>query len=385
MPSNLLDRLQSLGLDSSHFAIAPPNPMTPMKLFVVFPAAISLHLFALGVTASEPTPASPSPAPALTPSSGAGFPALQPVPQTGHLKDRPSATHFWFVAAGDNRPGDSGSPQPKTLAKILKDAQQFKPAFFLWAGDIVYGHEYHRKKLESQYREFFGIAQAAKVPVFNAPGNHEMDTVQKTDNETIETPDPKLHAVYLEIMKFPSGGPPYGAFNYGNSRFIALDTEEVGAPPEPTPTAPPTNKLKLDPGYVSQQQIDLLTQDLDANQAKAHIFVFMHHPIMPAKSGSALNPANAQALQALFAKYPNVSYVIAAHEHLYYNATGTTLKPADRQDPSPNGPSYLISGGAGAPLDSCPSGAGANCAANHHYLVFEVDNDTVRAQVVKVD
>jgi len=42
----------------------------------------------------------------------------------------------------------------------------------------------------------------------------------------------------------------------------------------------------------------------------------MHHPIMPAKSDSGLNQADAAALQALFQKYPNVSYVIAAHEHL---------------------------------------------------------------------
>lgn len=358
--------------------------MNLMKLTLVSIVAGLFLVLALGLTA-EPAPSTPSPTANVSPIPGAGFPALPPVPQTGQLQDQPGATHFWFVAAGDNRPGSSGSPQPKTLEKIFKDGPKFNPAFFIWGGDIIYGHEYHRTKLERQYREFFGIAQAAKVPVFNTPGNHEMDTIQKTANETIETPDPKLQSIYLEIMKFPKGAPAYGAFNYGNSRFIALDTEEVGAPPAPTPSATPTKKLKLDPGYVSQQQIDLLTQDLEANKAKAHIFVFMHHPIMPAKSSSALNPAIAQTLQALFAQYPNVSYVIAAHEHLYYNATGTTLTPADRQDPSPNGPSYLVSGGAGAPLDSCPNGAGPNCAAFHHYLAFEVDQNTVRVQVLAVD
>jgi hypothetical protein len=45
----------------------------------------------------------------------------------------------------------------------------------------------------------------------------------------------------------------------------------------------------------------------------------------------------------------------------------------------------VVSGGAGAPLDSCPNGVGPNCAAIHHYLVFEVDHDTVRVQVVTVD
>jgi hypothetical protein len=321
-------------------------------------------------------------APAQT---GTGFPPLPPVPRTGQLQDHSKATKFCFIAAGDNRPAASESPQPETLTRIFQDARKFKPAFFLWSGDIIYGHEYHRKKLEKQYEEFFGIAPLAKVPVFNSPGNHEMDTVQKTPSETIETPDPKLQALYLEFMKFPANAPAYGAFSYGNSRFIAVDTEEVGAPsPTPSPTASPSKKLKLDPGFVSQQQFDLLTQDLEANKAKAHIFVFMHHPIMPAKSSSGLNPANAAALQSLFKKYPNVSYVIAAHEHLYFNATGTTLTPSDRQDPSTEGPSYLVSGGAGAPLDSCPGSAGSNCNSFNHYLVFGVDGDTVKVQVVPV-
>ena len=335
--------------------------------------------------------------------TAAGFPSLSPVPKTGALKNDPKATKFWFIAAGDNRPASESLPQPDVLSQIFDDAQKFKPVFFLWSGDTIYGHENHRKKLEAQYKEFFGKAEHANVPVFNAPGNHEMDSVQKIGNEKIETPDSKLQALYLEFMKFPAGAPAYGAFDYGNSRFIALDTEEV-APPTPTPTATPTGtptatpgatatatatatpakKLKLDPGFVSPQQIDLLTQDLEANKSKAHIFVFMHHPIMPAKSSSGLEPAIATALQTLFKKYPNVSYVIAAHEHLYYNATGTTLAPVDRQDPSSQGPSYLVSGGAGAPLDTCPASACSNCGSFNHYLAFEVDGDTVKVQLVQI-
>ena len=313
------------------------------------------------------------------------FPLLSPVPKTGLLQNKPEATKFCFVAAGDNRPATEDSPQPQVLTQIFKDAQRFKPAFFLWSGDIIYGHEDHHKKLEKQYKEFFGIAQLAKVPVFNAPGNHEMDKVTKTSTEKIESPDKKLQDYYLEFMKFPAKAPPYGAFDYGNSRFIAVDTEEVGAPsPTPSPASTSGKKLKLDPGFVSSSQIDLLAQDLEANKAKAHIFVFMHHPIMPAKSSSGLNPSNAEALQALFLKHPNVSYVIAAHEHLYFNASGTTLLPPDRTDPSNQGPTYLVSGGAGAPLDNCPKRAGSNCGSYNHYLVFEVDGNAVKVQVVKV-
>jgi Calcineurin-like phosphoesterase len=317
--------------------------------------------------------------------TGTGFPPLPqvPAPKVGPLQDQPNATHFWFIVAGDNRPAASGMSQPQTLTGIFQDAQKFKPAFFLWSGDTIYGHEYHRTRLQKQYQEFFGIATLAKVPVFNSPGNHEMDTIQKTAGAIVETPDPKLQALYLEFMKFPPNAPAYGAFDYGNSHFIAVNTEEVGGP-TPSVSPIPGKQLNLDPGFVSRQQFDSLTQDLEANKAKAHIFVFMHHPIMPARSSSGLNSANASALQALFQQYPNVSYVIAAHEHLFFNATGTAMAPSDRQDPSANGPSYLVSGGAGAPLSSCPGSAGARCGSFNHYLVFEVDQDTVKVQVVPV-
>src|SRR5256885_9090101 len=89
---------------------------------------------------------------------------------------------------------------------------------------------------------------------------------------------------YLHFMQYPKDGPAYGAFDYGNSHFIALNTEDVGGPPAPTPTATPEKKLKLDPGFVSPQQLKLLKSDLEANKAKAHIFDVMHHPIKPLKS-----------------------------------------------------------------------------------------------------
>jgi hypothetical protein len=100
----------------------------------------------------------------------------------------------------------------------------------------------------------------------------------------------------------------------------------------------------------------------------------MHHPIKSLKSSSGLNPSNATELQDLFANYPNVSFVIAAHEHLYFNATGAGLT-----DPASSGPSYLVSGGAGAPLDNCHDAA--NCVSANHYLVFNVNDDAVTFQI----
>lgn len=322
--------------------------------------------------------------------TGNGFPTLPPVPGTGQLTDDPTSTHFTFIAAGDNRPAGHTDKQPPTLAQILQDSKRFKPAFMLWSGDTIagfriLGQKMDRKTLTAQYEEFFSIASQAGVPIFNSPGNHEMDSVDKSDNETIETPDADMQQLYLEVMKYPANAPPYGAINYGNSRFIAVDTEEV--PSILTLRSPGkmvANNLKLDPGFVSLKQIGLLASDLEANQDKAHIFVFMHHPIKPAKKGSRLNKENADELEALFAKYPNVSFVIAAHEHLYYNAGGNTLNPASRTNPASGGPGYLVSGGAGAPLDKCPKPSSKNCSATYHYLVFEVNGNSVDVKVVMV-
>ena len=322
--------------------------------------------------------------------TGNGFPVLPPVPGTPQLTDDPKSTQFTFIAAGDNRPAGHTPVQPPTLAKILNDSKRFKPAFILWSGDTIAGFRIagqpvDRKALTDQYEAFFKIASQAGVPLFNSPGNHEMDSVDKADGGTVETPDAEMQELYLKVMKYPANAPPYGAFNYGNSRFIAVDTEEV--PTLQTVRSPGKvvgKNLKLDPGFVSLTQIQLLAADLEANKHKAHIFVFMHHPIKPAKKGSRLNKENADELEALFAKYPNVSYVIAAHEHLYYNASGNTLNPAPRTDPSSGGPTYVVSGGAGAPLDSCPVPVSPNCSATYHYLVFQVNGDKVDAQVVIV-
>src|SRR5258708_20235934 len=62
--------------------------------------------------------------------------------------------------------------------------------------------------------------------------------------------------------------------------------------------------------------------------------------------------------------------------------TGTSRKPAARKNPSSGGPGYLVSGGAGAPLDSCPTKSSKNCSASYHYLVFEVNGNQVDVKVV---
>jgi 3',5'-cyclic AMP phosphodiesterase CpdA len=258
------------------------------------------------------------------------------------------------------------------------------PAFVLWTGDTISGKS--TTNLEAEYDEFFKLAKRAGVPVFNAPGNHEMD---KSDN----TPDKAMKDAYLKFIN-PKNKPSvftYGAFSYGNSRFIALDSEN-----EPSSQKKATREITFAeaeakseaPGAITKEQIDLLDADLAAakkNNLK-HVFIFMHHPMVAYSSKDGLDADSVAKLQKIFARHHNVDYVVSGHEHLYYypgdkKKPGNHKKlvpPPSRTDPSKALPVYIVSGGGGAPLKDVPAGS------IFHYLVFNVDGATVTPKLVEL-
>jgi len=200
------------------------------------------------------------------------FPALAPLPGTGTLGTPADPNNFTFVMSGDNRPAKSGDPQPSTLTTIVKAIQGMKPAFALWAGDTISGKKPTKeKKMKKEYEEFLGIVQGAGIPVFAAPGNHELNDKPKGQScpKAIDVPDPSGN-----LLKFweASMGVPFGVFRYGNSAFVSLNTDDTVAP-----------GVKIPPckynGYVGPGQLAALSATLTglaADKDVAHIFVFMH-------------------------------------------------------------------------------------------------------------
>lgn len=298
------------------------------------------------------------------------MPTLSPLPQTGTLSPPTNSSQFTFVIAGDNRPAKKGCKQPPTPGIIFAAVKALNPpaAFVLWTGDTISGKAKHPKdskdaaEVTAEYAEFLGIAKTAGVPVFNAPGNHEMDD---HDNK----PSDAMKKLYEKNM-----AGTYGAFTYGNSRFIALDSEHKAQSSADAAAANSAQKIDA-PGNITQKELDLLKADLDADTNLAHVFIFLHHPVVPYKSEDGLDPESVQKLQALFANYTNVSYVVAGHEHMYYNplGNGQLALPPSRTDPtSPaQSPYYLVSGGAGAPLKKNTTGSFYN------YIVFQINGATV--------
>lgn len=309
----------------------------------------------------------------------------------GVLDPSPSATSFKFVVAGDNRPASKCDGLTAPLLAIIQDLVPKPPAFVLWDGDTIYGKSV--KRSPDQYSEFLGAFAKLSSPVFNAPGNHEMTLpADKCDidgkTERIDEPDKSgaLSGIYTKLM-----APEYGVFRYGNSAFVAVNTDDL------IDFNFQTNCQYN--GYVGEAQIAALTatlNSLSSDSGVQHIFVFMHRPIHD-PSDSAIGPLGGdwstpygQRLKNflnLFAnagtQYPKLDVVFASHHHLLY----VYPKPGDRKGPfkpPKNGPLYIVTGGAGAPLSGCKKGK-LKKGAFYHYLTVDVDGAEVKVKVKEID
>lgn len=301
------------------------------------------------------------------------MPQLPPLPGTGALKSESDTTDFTFIVAGDNRPELNGPAQPVITAQIIQDLKQYKPSFILWTGDAIYGKDPDKKLIKAEYEAFLELLHGAGVPVFNVPGNHEMNAAKNA-------PCPEMEKLYQDHMVKEL----YGAFSYGTSRFIALNTDSLKKDAD---CKLPTKKY-VNSGYVNKDQLASLDAYLKANDSAQHVFIFMHRPMAPSKVKAGLDADSTKALKDIFAKHKNIVYVLAGHQHQYYNGlTKDTSPPPCVPSKGNSPPFYLVTGGAGAPLSGDKDEEEEEAdeltpGAFYNYLVFEVKTHNVNATLV---
>jgi len=312
--------------------------------------------------------------------SYAQLPAISQLP-TGapQLAANASATQFTFVVAGDNRPAKAKDPLTQPLLDIVSKLQAAPPAFIVWNGDAIYGKS--AKKLDDEYAAFLKAWSGVQAPIFNAPGNHEMVVATNIpcDSKTAELPDyaGSMVAKYEKTM-----AQTYGMFRYGNAAFLMLNTDDV--PDVAIPTACDYN------GFVSQAQLDALTaslKELGGDATVAHIFVFMHRPIHddnksklePLRENTSDYAKRLTAFRELLegTANPKVTFVFASHDHRLYVHDNGALQ---RTSPTTKKPTFIVTGGAGAPLSGCKDGTPAG--SYYHYMKVTVDGANVSVQAV---
>ncbi len=213
---------------------------------------------------------------------------------------------FTFVVVGDTR--TDGDSHQAVIDRVRSTVNT--PNLYLNTGDLVEdGGDY------SQWDEFFDIEASllAEAPLFPVAGNHD-----DVENDS-------YYVQYFNLPESSSATENWYAFSYGNTRFVAVDTNE---------------------DFVTgSEQHDWLEAELAAAQADAalrHVVVAFHHPPYTSGAHGVFDPDEWEAprtyLSPLFASY-GVDLVFNGHDHHY-----------ERSDPTQtDGVLYVVAGGGGAP------------------------------------
>jgi|GEM_PF-796321 hypothetical protein len=258
-------------------------------------------------------------------------------PLNGHKLQQPQNNDdFSFAVFGDFRMSRRDRPYPPAFRQVLNEIAVISPSLVVSTGDAYYGYGGSFQQFKNEANTFHSIINSLDVPFYNVIGNHE--TGGSADREDF------IRERYRDF---------YGSFDYGNSHFIILNTEERNRE-----------------GSITGEQLKWLEKDLEKNRQTANIFVFLHRPLFPKLdpeliTGKAFRDSkNRNYLHSLFMRY-KVRAVFAGHEHVYDNSVRDSVR-------------YIITGGGGAPMHQSPARGGF-----FHYIIVTVKGTEVSADEIE--
>ncbi len=246
-------------------------------------------------------------------------PAMGPLPLTATATVTPTVT-----PAGALLPfavaGDSRD-NPAIYRRLLAAVAADEVAFLVHTGDLV------GRGTADQWAAFEPLMADFPLPFYPVPGNHD-------------GLDGKLDG-YLASSGAPAA---HYSFDYGPVHLTLADSHNGG---------------------IGAGELAWLRDDLSAT-AQPVKMVFVHHPPFDPDGTDHIMAYGNQAFMDLMAEQ-GVDYVFAGHIHAYAQA--------ERE-----GVTYIITGGAGAPLYSAD-----HPQAFYHYLRVLIQGEAVTVQVVKLD
>jgi len=247
---------------------------------------------------------------------------------------------FTFAVLGDSGRGNTAQ---YAVADRLK---AIGPDFVLHTGDVIYPEGEASRFDDRYFRPYRDLI--AGIPFFLSLGNHDVMTANGQ--------------AYLDAFDLPSNNPErtkrYYSFDYGNARFIALDSNE-----DPGPGGP---------------MYAWLAAEL-ARPRKFWTFAFFHEP--PYSSGRhGSNATLRQAWSPLFER-ARVAIVFNGHDHSYERTV-----PLRDFDPGGPGVMYVVTGGGGGTLYTVGRSAWtAHSASIHHVVRVDVRGCALALQAIASD
>ena len=244
---------------------------------------------------------------------------------------------FGFAVVGDSGSGGKGQ---QAVAGLLR---RLEPDLILHTGDVVYpaGQERHYdRRFFAPYRDL-----VKTVPLFPVLGNHD---VRKGNG-----------AAFLENFHPPLGSPGstkrYYSFDWGNTHFVAIDSELYHG----------------DRGSEPEEQKTFLVQDLVASRKRWKVAFLHRSPYGSSRHGG--DGRIREELEPIFVKY-GVDLVFSGHDHVYERTVPIM------------GVTYVVRGGGGRRL--YPAGYGeltASSVSAHHVVLVRVRGRRLLLEAVEVD
>ena len=317
-------------------------------------------------------------------------------------KDSSKITRFSFVVYGDTRGRRDGREiqyehsliVDSTLATIKQLSKTDYPIkFVLQTGDAVVNSR-DPKQWNASFVDLINrLTTEGGLPYFLAPGNHDVTAAPSPDapmrREALRN---YLNAVAQLIP--PNGaqrrldGYPTYAFGYGNSFFIAIDSNLAN------------DEKQFE--WVKNQ-----IEGLDRKRFKIIIAFFHHPPFSSGPHGGSRVEPQAAAIRSkylpLFRKH-HVPLTFTGHEHLFEH----WVEHYQEGDGVKRRMDHVVTGGGGAPIypylgepdlrDYMKANEAEKISIEHlvrpgpsrgdnpyHYLVVKVDGELISLEVIGVD
>lgn len=166
------------------------------------------------------------------------------------LNANASPEQFQFLVVSDRTGGHRGN----VFSRAVQQVNLLQPEFVMSVGDLIEGAGTAEAN-RTQWEEFDRYAKQFKMPFFYCPGNHDAQSLIKTD-------------VWTERL-----GRRYYHFKYKECLFIVMNSQDFEAD---DPKDPPKQQRGL---RVGKRQRDYLEAALKENPQVQWTFLFIHHPV----------------------------------------------------------------------------------------------------------